>query len=516
VGYPFNPVRGRIVTLANRIAKCRGQEASNLLAKLSQRKYPVQLDDIWPEGFAELALASGAQYSRSSQEWTEFEPTKDVSNRQVLSLLEEELGRRLEEQFRDEILDCISTMLSAGFLDTSIPSQMKLFQIYSAAISQKIPGIATDPSGKTWISCHMDERKTVTPTANDVLRYLEGFIVVMDWKALFCGSEPQPGEIGSMAAKILGPATVRLALASSLLIKAVYVDPLAELSREIPVYEKTHSVEVSLDALILESLRTRGKALAHDDVSRSRCAYYSDFTGLLVDLEARAAASEGVNRLIAEIHDCLDKLYACPYAPDLLSESGARDFLDYFASLVGQGDITEVKSITTPFMRAARTEYLKLFQKAGGLERMRGRKRGLGRPGFQERGASSHDALSAANPQYDDQAAFHAGPSSGADYQKTEPTQDPLPSHRERDMIHHKSLHVPVCILASRVAAVKVLEEAYPLTFHSHFGRLAEQKGMEQLSKLVDPHGVILNGLSQLLRVKGWEKWSSCEIQPGQ
>lgn len=582
VGYPFNPIRGRVVSLAARITRFRGQEATNILAKMSQRQYPVQLDDVWPEGFPELALLSGAQYTRSSQDWTDFEPTTEVSSRTVLSILERELRNKLEEHFGEEILDCISVTLAAGYLDTSVPSQMKLFQLYSASLSRKIPGIGTDPGGaalvsgagragrsagsggaggaqgaseRFWVSCHMDERRTVTPTANDILRYLEGFVTVMDWKILFCNVEPQPGEIGRMAAKVLGPATVRLSLASALLIKCVYVDPLAEVAREIPVYGKTHSVEVSMDALTLELLRTQGKGLTREEMSRSRCSYYSEFTSLVCGVEARAAASSEARQLISEIHDCLDWLYAFPAAPDLLDDAGGRDFLAYFASLVGQGDITEVRSITAPFMRAARTAYLRAFQEAGGLRRMKGRKRGarasaeaispsgasklwgsveaLQQDSQQFAAFSARSVLSASRASQGSQDSLEASADAFAVASPAAepPAVAPLalagspvlssacePAQRvcEREMRRHKSLHVPVCILAACVAAIKVLEEAYPLTFHSHFGRLAEQKGLEQVSKLVDPQGVIFSGIAQLLRVKGWERWMSCEIQPGQ
>lgn len=492
-GVPFNPVRRQIVSLCQKIAFERGVKARELLFDNKVRIYPKSFDDVWPLGVAELMAITGISGKYSSIEHVNLpvrygsdcstkssmqasggeqkssrrgQANQAIPQRQssitqqstriggprnpkkepeapaieLVYSIQDQLLKHLDSLFLRSVLELVEALKDCGILSNNDPVHTKLLDVYSKHRFNKPPSPVTDPEGNEWVSCHITERVADGPSFSDIYRYLEGFIMVANWSTLHSGIALESDERSMLCTKIISPITAALSLCISRLVLHVYIEPLASVMTETDI--KNHIRETTLskqsatvDDLILDLLRREGKALTELEHSRHRNRYYAPFMKRIYAKREEAIADGYTKEQIHNIHTLVRKLQEMSVLPDIITESGARDLIEYVSSVMLNMDMN---TLSTSLFRVLRGKYLTKYK---------------------------------ANC--------------------TIPT--PLAIRK------HLAYHVHICILAAKVAALKVVEEIYPLHIHTHMGRVFECEALAQIDLIIDSTGIFKNSLNSFV-----------------
>lgn len=558
IGSPFNPIRREIVYLSQEISRIRGIQARSLLLESSIRKYPLIFDDIWPEGFNDIMRLLNTTVACSSLSYIDMQPVKRFSDPEVenkVYLIQEKLQALLESLFRPKITEQLESLIGTGYLNRANPEHDRFFTLYSKCTCARIPApcaesteqrersllklirelrvpinlishllparaakinvpekrpliislkrgtknvsgtvrasegllekllriTKTPPaesqllnacdsrssshvgeslnadSGKSlrpesrletpsrssneWISCKISERlKGSEPCLNDIYRYLEGFIAVTDWTALNYGTKQSDEEILDICCKITSPLTAELSLRLSLFVKHIYFDALEETTRRPEILAGLTAAavtkEVSIDSIMLHLLRFEGKAMTVAEASKHRCSFFAKLMDALAEVQRRHMSDETTLTLITMIEENTRRVRETVRVPNLTDPRETNRFLEYAAEELQKNSTYNVSSAM--------------------LRRLRG-----------------------------DYLVKHMPPP---------PTSLTVAGR------HHKSIHFPLCLLAAKTAAIKVIEEAYPLALHMHIGRVLETDALRQIDELIDPQRIFFNGLKLLCR----------------
>lgn len=492
-GVPFNPVRRQIVSLCQKIAFERGVKAREILFDNKVRIYPKSFDDVWPLGVAELmaiigisgkfssieyvnlpvgygsdcstkssarAAGVGQKSSRRSQtdqitpqrhlaltqQGTRAGESKNLKKEpefppmELIYSIQDQLLKHLDSIFLRSVLELIEALKDCGILTNKDPIHAKLLDIYSKHRFNKPPSPVTDPEGNEWVSCHITERVVGGPSFSDIYRYLEGFIMVANWSTLHSGVPLDSDERSMLCTKIISPITAALSLCISRFFLHVYVEPFVSVMTESDI--KNHIREATLskesatvDDLILDLLRREGKALTELEHSKHRNRYYDPFMKRIYARREEAIADSYTKEQIHSIHALVKKLQEVSVLPDIVTEAGARELIEYVSSVMINLDMS---TLSTSLFRVLRGKYL-------------------------------------------------------TKYKATCTVPSPLALRK------HLAYHVHICMLAAKVAALKVVEEIYPLHIHTHVGRVFEYDALSQIDLIMDSTGVFQNSLNRFI-----------------
>lgn len=491
-GVPFNPVRRQIVSLCQKIAFERGIKARELLFDNKVRIYPKSFDDVWPLGVAELITITGISGKFSSTEHVNLpigygsdyttKPTQAAGGEQKssrhgqtnqstsqrqLSLtqqsvrtggprhlkkeaeappieliysIQDQLLKHLDSLFLRSVLELVEVLKGCGVLISSDPVHAKLLDIYIRHRFNKPPSPITDPEGTEWVSCHITERVDNGPSFSDIYRYLEGFIIVANWSTLHSGIALDFDECSMLCTKIISPITAALSLCISRIFLHVYIKPLASVMTEADIKSQIREATLSkqsatVDDLILDLLRRKGKALTELELSKYRNRYYGPFMKRIYAKREEAIADCYTKEQIHNVHILVKKLQEVSVLPDIVTESGARELIEYISSVMLNMDMS---TLSTSLFRVLRGKYLTKY--------------------------------------------------------KTK-CEIPTPLAIRK----HLAYHVHICILAAKVAALKVVEEIYPLHIHTHVGRVFEYDALTQIDLIIDSTGIFKNSLNRFI-----------------
>ncbi|EFO62882.1 Hypothetical protein GLP15_832 [Giardia lamblia P15] len=492
-GVPFNPVRRKIVALCQQIAFERGVKARELLFDNKVRIYPKSFDDVWPLGVAELITITGisGKYSsiehvnlpvgygsdcsiksstqavgtnqnssrrgQTSQLISQRQTSLNQQNTQVgdskslkkdsnfppvelIYSIQDQLLKHLDSLFLRSVLELIEALKDCGILTNNDPVHIKLLDIYTKHCFNKPPSPVTDPAGTEWVSCHITERVVDGPSFSDIYRYLEGFIMVANWSTLHSGIALDSDECSMLCTKIISPITAALSLCISRFFLHVYVKPLVSVMTEADIKSQIREVTLSkesatVDDLILDLLRREGKALTELEHSKYKNRYYHPFMKRIYTQRKEAIAASYTKEQIHSIHTLVKKLREVSVLPDIVTESGARELIEYVSSVMLNMDMS---TLSTSLFRVLRGKFLTKYKSSCAI-----------------------------------------------------PT--PLVLRK------HLAYHVHICILAAKVAAIKVIEEIYPLHVHTHIGRVFEYDALTQIDLIIDPTGVFTSSLNKFI-----------------
>lgn len=492
-GVPFNPVRRKIIALCQQIAFERGVKARELLFDNKVRIYPKSFDDVWPLGVAELIAITGisgkyssiehvnlpvgygsdcstkssTQASGTNQNSSRRGQTSQLTSQRQTSLnqqttqatgsrnikkdptfppmeliysIQDQLLKYLESLFLRSVLELIEALKDCGTLTNNDPVHVKLLDIYTKHCFNKPPSPVTDPDGIEWVSCHITERVAGGPSFSDIYRYLEGFIMVANWSTLHSGVTLDPDERSMLCTKIISPITAALSLCISRFFLHVYVEPLVSVMTEADIKSQIREATLSkesatVDDLILDLLRREGKALTELEHSKYKNRYYRPFMKRIYAQREEAIATSYTKEQIHSIHTLIKKLRDVSVLPDIVTESGARELIEYVSSIMLNMDMS---TLSTSLFRVLRGKFL-------------------------------------------------------TKYKSTCAIPTPLILRK------HLAYHVHICILAAKVAAIKVIEEIYPLHVHTHVGRVFEYDALTQIDLIIDSTGVLTSSLNKFI-----------------
>ncbi|TNJ30425.1 hypothetical protein GMRT_14095 [Giardia muris] len=443
-GYPFNSARRRIAKLTLEIAKERGIYARKLLYDAKIRVYPQSLDEIWPPGATELMHITKEDMRASSLEHVRLPSATTAEARQeehgiVIDEIKEQIGIHLRQLFMPEILLVISQLKQTGYLRPCDPLHSKLLEVYTKYNTDKPPNPVHNPDSRDWVSCHISERDlSQEPSFSDVYRYLEGLILVIDWTALFGGVRPTTSEINSIAVKIISPITAALALTMGRFIEYAYLVPLARILNDEQIQEYLRTLAIAnkpTSVLSLEFLRERGKALTKVEESKYKCRYFTQIRARLQRLQYEALNSEYIKTQIHHMHTLISKLKDTPVLPDILSDDGAQELINYLGTFMKRSDVMSINQTT---LRLLRGRFLMTFKQA-------------------------------------------------------------CPYPETVKIRRHKAFHFLICIVAAKLAAIKVVEEKYPLQILTQFGRSLEYSALQSIDTIVDESGIYKSGIARML-----------------